>query len=210
MKKLIALYALMFIVLASCTQSTSEQTTSKEASTAKTVKSSSKHLTFRGVPIDGTLSEFIAKMVSKGFCYNETIDEVASLNGDFAGYEDCKIVVNTFRNENVYEILVLFPIQITWSDIENNYSSLKSMLTSKYGKPTKCVEKFANANVKKDNDKLSALAKGDCEYNTVFELNKGTITLSIENNLLFFNRVCLCYTDKINSQALGQAAIDDL
>lgn len=103
MKKLITLYALMFIVLASCTQSTSEQTTSKETSTAKTVKSSSKHLTFRGVPIDGTLSEFIAKMVSKGFSYNETIDEVASLNGDFAGYEDCKIVVNTcnlYREEN--------------------------------------------------------------------------------------------------------------
>ena len=43
------------------------------------------HLTFKGVPIDGTLSEYVKKMKSAGFEYLEGGIDYAVLQGDFAG-----------------------------------------------------------------------------------------------------------------------------
>ena len=48
-------------------------------------KAIQEHLTFKGVPIDGTLSEYVAKMKSAGFKYLGEQDGTAILQGDFAG-----------------------------------------------------------------------------------------------------------------------------
>ena len=55
------------------------------------------HLKFKGVPIDGTLSEYVLKMKQAGFQLIETDDGVAVLEGEFAGYRDCMIGVKTFK-----------------------------------------------------------------------------------------------------------------
>ena len=49
----------------------------------------SEHLTFKGVPIDGTLTEFVTKMKTAGFTHLGTQDGMAALQGDFAGYKNC-------------------------------------------------------------------------------------------------------------------------
>ncbi len=54
-----------------------------------TFAQSSEHLKFKGVPIDGTLSEYVSKMKQAGFQLIETDDGVAVLEGEFAGYKDC-------------------------------------------------------------------------------------------------------------------------
>ena len=46
----------------------------------------SEHLSFKGVPIDGTLNEYVAKMKAAGFSYLGTQDGTAILQGDFAGF----------------------------------------------------------------------------------------------------------------------------
>jgi hypothetical protein len=46
----------------------------------------SSHLTFKGVPIDGTLNEYVTKMKQNGFTLTSTEDGVAMLKGDFAAY----------------------------------------------------------------------------------------------------------------------------
>ena len=55
------------------------------------------HLKFKGVPIDGTLSEYVLKMKQAGFHLIETDDGVAVLEGEFAGYRGCLIGVKTFK-----------------------------------------------------------------------------------------------------------------
>lgn len=46
------------------------------------------HMTFKGVPIDGTLNEYVSKMKQSGFTLIDTEDGVAMLKGDFAAYKD--------------------------------------------------------------------------------------------------------------------------
>ena len=48
------------------------------------------HLKFKGVPIDGSLTEFVSKMKTAGFTHTGTDHGIASLKGDFAGYKNCK------------------------------------------------------------------------------------------------------------------------
>lgn len=70
----------------------------------------SEHPIFKGVPIDGTLGEYVAKMKQNGFTHIGTEDGVAILNGDFAGYKDCYIAVSILKQKDLaHRIAVLFP-----------------------------------------------------------------------------------------------------
>jgi len=55
------------------------------AAFAQTKTDSSLHLTFKGVPLDGTLDQYVVKMKQNGFKHISTKDGIAMLQGDFAG-----------------------------------------------------------------------------------------------------------------------------
>jgi phosphatidylserine synthase len=104
---------------------------------------SSAHLAFKGVPIDGTLHEYVLKMEKNGFTHLGTEEGIAMLKGDFASYKNCIVGVATLKQKDlVSSIKVIFPECDTWSYLSSNYFSLKEMLTEKYGEPSDCVEKF--------------------------------------------------------------------
>ena len=176
----------------------------------------SEHLSFKGVPIDGALNEYVANMKQAGFSHMGTEDGIALLSGEFAGYRDCIIGVKTLKKHNlVHEIVVLFPTQVTWTGLNYDYNKLKSMLSKKYGEPEESVEKFVNTpiykNINDDNHKLDEVKDNHCKYYSVFKVEKGSIALSIENDgLLVGCRVKLWYSDKLNSEAFEDAAMDDL
>ena len=87
----------------------------------------SEHLTFKGVPIDGTLNEYVAKMKQAGFTHISTQDGTAVLQGDFAGLKDCTVLIYTLDAINVVsKICVLFPECNVWSSLEQNYNLLLS------------------------------------------------------------------------------------
>ena len=103
------------------------------------------HLSFKGVPINGTLKEYTDAMVKAGFHYELTQNGVSLLTGDFAGYKNCTIGVSTLKNcDVVSHIAVIFPNKETWSAVLNDYETLKSMLTQKYGYPSDSKEKFSD------------------------------------------------------------------
>lgn len=173
---------------------------------------SSDHLTFKGVPIDGTLSEYVSKMKQNGFYYISTEDGVAMLTGDFAAYKNCIVGVATLKQKDlVSKITVLFPERDTWSSLSGNYFDLKEMLTQKYGEPSECVEKFDTySKPRDDGDRMHAVKMDNCKYYTIYETDKGSIQLSIEHNSVFSCYVVLSYYDKINSEIIRAKAIDDL
>lgn len=172
----------------------------------------SKHLAFKGVPIDGTLDEFVSKMKKGGFSHSGTEDGVAALQGDFASYKSCRVVVSTLKTKDlVNKIAVLFPGRDTWSSLSSNYFDLKGMLTEKYGKPSDCVEKFqSSVQPTDDNNKMYEVKFDRCKYLTTYETEKGTIQLSIEHNGVTRCFVKLAYFDKINSAVVKKRALDDL
>ena len=173
---------------------------------------SSDHLLFNGVPIDGTLSEYVLKMKQNGFSHNGTEGGVAMLTGDFAGYKDCIVGVSTLKQTDlVSNITVLFPDKDTWSFLLSNYSSLKEMLTQKYGEPSECVEKFDTyLEPRDDGDRMHEVKMDNCKYYTTYETDKGSIQLSIDHISVISCYVVLSYYDKINSDIIRSKAISDL
>ncbi len=172
----------------------------------------SDHLTFKGVPIDGTLNEFVAKMKQAGFTLIGTEDGIAMLEGEFAGFKGCKLGVVTFKPKNfVSKVAVMFPDRDTWSSLSSDYFSLKEMLTVKYGEPAKESEKFDTSSTPRDDeDKMYAVKFDNCKYHSLFETDKGIIALSIEHQSVISCYNLLEYYDKINGDIIEEKALEDL
>ena len=172
----------------------------------------SPHLSFKGVPIDGTLNEYVQKMKQKGFNYLGTEDGVAILSGDFAAYKGCTVGVATLKQKDlVSKITVIFPSCETWASLANNYYSLKEMLTEKYGQPADVTEKFQGySEPMDDNDRMHQVKMDRCKYVTTFETPKGSIQLYIGHNSVTSCFVLLSYFDKINGDVIRAKAMEDL
>lgn len=173
----------------------------------------STHLKFKGVPIDGPLEQFVARMVRKGFeVTSAREEEVVRLEGDFAGFKQCEVYVSTLDNQNlVSRITVWFPIQDQWKNLYGDYKTLKEMLTEKYGKPTSCVERFTGYLGNSGEEyRMSAVRGNECKYVTRFSGDEGDIILSIEHRGYSSCFVQLVYQDKENGREVRNTAIDDL
>lgn len=194
MKQILVSLALTVIALASYAQNSSE------------------HLAFKGVPIDGTLHEYVTKMKSAGFCYIGEKDGTAILQGDFAGFKNCTVGVSTLKVVNVVNTIgVIFPVREDWSSLESDYEHLKSMLTEKYGSPANVVEEFQGRIAPNTNStKFYELCQDRCTWYTTFETPKGDIQLSMQKKEFGEACVLLKYFDKINTATVRSAAIDDL
>ena len=172
----------------------------------------SAHLSFKGVPIDGTLDEYVSEMEKKGFELVTTENGTAILVGDFAAYKNCTIGVSTLKQRDlVSKIAVIFPSNENWQGVSTDYQNLKDMLKEKYGKPSKVIEEFQGLVKPTDDDyRMHELTMDRCKYITKFETPKGDIQLSIAHEGLRKAFVVLAYFDKINSNIIRAEAMDDL
>lgn len=170
------------------------------------------HLSFKGVPINGTLQEYTNAMVKAGFHYEGTQDGISLLTGDFAGYKNCIVGVSTLKNLNVVShIAVLFPDKDTWTSVLSDYETLKSLLTEKYGIPSDNRERFIDYNGNDNALIMYALKDGEYEWYTTFSTDLGNIELSIISGTKYNTAaVRLGYYDKVNSEKVRNSAIDDL
>ena len=171
------------------------------------------HLSFKGVPLDGTLKAYTDAMVKAGFRYEGTQDGVALLSGDFAGYKNCIVGVSTLKNcDVVNHIAVLFPDRDTWSSLLGDYEHLKEMLTEKYGTPSDSQEKFTGYVGDNHNGLIMhALKAGEYVWYTTFTTELGDIELTIMSGTEYDTGcVRLSYYDKANSDKVRKAAMDDL
>ena len=171
------------------------------------------HLSFKGVPINGTLKSYTDAMVKAGFRYKGTQDGVSLLTGDFAGYKGCMVGVSTLKNLDVVSrIAVRFPDKDTWSAVLADYENLKAMRTEKYGTPSDSQERFTGYVGDYDNGLIMYALKDD-EYvwYTTFTTELGDIELFIMAGTQYNTAmVCLAYYDKANSEKVRNAAMDDL
>lgn len=172
----------------------------------------SAHLSFKGVPINGTLNEYVSKLKKAGFIQVSSEDGVAILQGDFAGYKNCFVGVSTLKQVDlVHKIVVLFPDRDTWSNLEANYMNLKSMLTEKYGEAMETIEKFdSRLEPRDDNSRMHEVRMNRCKYYVTWQMESGTIQLSIDHGDTGNCFVKLAYFDKVNSKLIEKRALDDL
>ena len=222
MKKFIFIVALLCIILSGCTnfnpnkdkdneEQAVEQTDSVANQKDDAAMDSSNHLKFKGVPIDGTLNEFVSRMKRKGFKMIGSEDGVAVLEGDFAAYKECTIYVSTLDNKDlVSQISVMFPNQDSWEYLYGDYKNLKGLLTEKYGKPSEVTERFQSRYIDDDGGRMLAAQTGRCKYESRFKTDNGEIILWIEHGRMMSCYVVLCYKDKINGGIIKDIAKEDL
>lgn len=169
------------------------------------------HMTFKGIPINGSLSNFTAQMKQKGFTHLATQDGIAAFTGEFAAYKECTIAAVSSKSTNIVsKVGVIFPECKTWSKLYGNYSQLKEMLIQKYGEPIECIEKFDSySEPRDDNSRMYEVRMNRCKYVTTWRTEKGDIELAIVH-ADYTSSVRLSYWDKINTEKVTNSAMDDL
>lgn len=137
------------------------------------------HLSFKGIPIEGSKTYFCQQLESKGFKSIGTYDNISFFNGFFAGSEALISVVPTSDKENVLGVTVSFPASGEWKDLEISYHYYKQLYSSKYGKPLSSLEK----NPSKSDSNLSLMMEledGKVKYQSIWKDFGGFIILSID------------------------------
>lgn len=169
------------------------------------------HLTFKGVPIDGTLNEFVGKLKQKGLTFMGSEQGVAILQGEFAAYKGCTVAVYEHESGLVNRVGVMFPNRESWALLYNDYSRLKDMLTQKYGAPTDVVEEFQGySQPDDDNDRMHRVRMDRCNYICDFTTENGVVELRISHSNVTDCFVVLVYVDAENESKVQSSAIDDL
>lgn len=100
------------------------------------------HLSFKGIPIEGSMTEFCQKLKTKGFTSIGQENNISLFTGDFTGSEATVGVTATDDGKNVFAVVVLFEPSGEWNTLVNTYDYYKDLYTRKYGKPSISKEKI--------------------------------------------------------------------
>ena len=169
-----------------------------------------KHVQFKGIPVDGTLSSFVNKLKTQGFEYLASQDGIALLTGKFAGYPSCDIyVVST--NNTVWKVVVEFPEQKTLTDVMNRYDEFKQSFKLKYNVEPQVLEELAEGYKSEQIAYLGFKNKASKWY-SLFEIPGGTVVIEIQSSSNSYGnlQLRLDYYDEMNSVIRDSATMDDI
>jgi len=138
-------------------------------------------LSFKGIPMTGSLSSFGSELVKAGFRNAGS----GVYTGDFAGYSGCKVTPS--GSNPVHEVRVDFPVISDWDALEKSYDNLQASLTRKYG-----IEPVTSTN----------------NNIAVYNLPNGTITLDADVANQSTWHVILKYTNALSVNSTGSLQKD--
>lgn len=192
----------------------SETVESLDAQTTEPIVTGSTHLAFKGIPIDGTLSDFTKKLKHNGFFSTGMEGNEATMRGMFGSYNKCKISIRTNKyTGNTCLVKVFFPDCYDWEEIYSSYTQLKELLTERYGQHTECVEEFHTMLYRPDEDDLSkmqCLRFDECNYKTEWHLENGIIVLKMDHDGILHCFLTLTYIDSENYETTESEFLYDL
>lgn len=176
-----------------------------------TAATAQEHLTFKGIPIDGSLKTFTRQLQDKGYRLMSSNDGVSTLSGDFAGYKHCTLIAAAEKkNDTVNAVSVMFPAYEQWNLLDSCYTDLHRMLIYKYGLSS------SQQGFRGKGDEMEQIREGKCMYKEKYPSRNGELEMSIEYTPGYGCYVLLKYYDGENSGIKGfwypakKAAYDDL
>lgn len=168
------------------------------------------HMKFKGIEITGTPNSFVQQMKAKGFVSLMKQDDVEIMQGDFAGHKDCMVLIVPTKGQ-VVKVVVIIGRRDNWNSLYGDYTSLKSMLTTKYGDPTIDVEEWQGyGQPEDDNSRMHELRMDRGKFMSNFETENGSVELVITRLDYSACSVTLEYYDKQSQEELMNQAIEDL
>lgn len=168
------------------------------------------HLSFKGIPIEGSMTAFCQKLKAKGFTSIGRDNNLTLFTGDFAGRNATVGVTATDDGKDVFAVVVLFDPSGEWNTLVNTYDYYKDLYTRKYGKPS--ISKEKNPALSDSNTALMAeVHQGTVVYGSVWEVTGGDIQLSIEKSSgVYEGMVMIRYRDSQNIETKIQNDLDDI
>ena len=168
------------------------------------------HLTFKGIPIVGSMSSFCQKLKAKGFTEIDRDNTTTVFTGDFTGRNAMVCVTSSNDGKNVFGVTVIFESSEEWNTLVNTYDYYKALYTRKYGAPSFSKEKnpaYGDANTYK----MHELNMGTVVWGSKWNVEGGTIEISIEKGDLFGEgMVVILYRDSQNVEAKIQSDLEEI
>ena len=155
-----------------------------------------RHMTFLGLPIDGTIYEFKNLMVDKGFKFVEERDQFCFLEGMFTGKDVTFVLVGTPITKTIWKVMVKFKKEIYWADLQMSFREYEDLYKKKYGEPTEKCETILPPHKEYIDDWELALKNGLIEYHSIWDYVYGSIVLRISP----FGTLQIFYQDELNDQ----------
>lgn len=168
------------------------------------------HLSFKGIPIEGSMTAFCQKLQAEGFVSIGRENNVEAFSGNFTGRNAMVGVVATDDGKDVFAVAVLFDPSDEWKTLVSTYDYYKDLYIRKYGKPT--VSKENNPAHSDSNIALMAeVHQGRVVYASAWKVPGGDIELSIEKSSGFYEgMVRIRYRDAQNVEAKIQNDLGDI
>ena len=168
------------------------------------------HLSFKGIPIEGSMTAFCQKLKAKGFTSIGSENNLTLFTGDFTGRNATVGVTATDDGKEVFAVVVLFDPSGEWNALINTYDYYKDLYTRKYGKPS--ISKEKNPALSDSNTALMAeVHQGTVVYGSAWEVTGGDIQLSIEKSSgVYKGMVMIRYRDSQNVEAKIQNDLNDI
>lgn len=168
------------------------------------------HLSFKGIPIEGSMTAFCQKLKAKGFTSIGRDNNLTLFTGDFTGRNATVGVTATDDGKDVFAVVVLFDPSGEWNTLVNTYDYYMDLYTRKYGKPS--ISKEKNPALSDSNTALMAeVHQGTVVYGSVWEVTGGDIQLSIEKSSgVYEGMVMIRYRDSQNIETKIQNDLDDI
>lgn len=168
------------------------------------------HLSFKGIPIEGSMTTFCQKLKTKGLTKIGTDNNITLFVGDFTGRQATIGVGATDDGKSVHSVVVFFNPSDEWKNLVNTYDYYKELYTRKYGKPSACRE---NNPSRQDGNVMlmHELTQGTVTYASAWEVTGGTIELSIEKATKYGEGlVIIKYRDAQNIETKIKNDLDDI
>lgn len=168
------------------------------------------HLSFKGIPITGSMASFCQKLKSKGFTQIERTKNFRTFTGDFTGSKVTVVVAATDNNQSVHSVGVVFDPSVEWNELLKTYEYYKNLYTRKYGSPTVTNENnpaTSDSNIAK----MGEVYQGTVTYVSAWAVPGGEIDLSIEKSAGFYEgMVVIKYIDAQNVETKIQKQLEEI
>ena len=166
----------------------------------------SEHFKFKGIPINGNISNFGSQLVAEGF--TKVSDN--KYRGKFLRNDSVVAIVGD-DNNMIWRVAVFMATIDTWNDLESSFNGYIELYGEKYGAPNSTSKKFSSYTGDDSWLKMDALHDGECFYNATWNLPQGSIEIRIvEGTRSSTGRICIVYTDGANKTKVHQSDLDEI
>lgn len=167
------------------------------------------HLTFKGIPIEGTMDGFCEKLEAKGFERGATKDNVTAFSGDFTGRQATVWVAATSDGQEVFSVVAFFESMEEWKQLVGTYNYYKNLYTRKYGEPQKVMED--ESSLGRGDHNVTYLWRGELVWKSIWVTSGGDIELKIDKtDEVYKCAVFISYRDYQNIEKKMQEDLKDI